>query len=72
MKDEYPGIKERAKKENATIFRGDETSIKNTTQHGRCHAPQGQTPVQRFPSKRVSLNMISAIANQGEVQLHAV
>ncbi|MEE9358136.1 hypothetical protein [Candidatus Vondammii sp. HM_W22] len=67
MKDEYPGIKERAKKENATIFWGDETSIKNTTQHGRCHAPQGQTPVQR-----VSLNMISAIANQGEVQLHAL
>ena len=68
LKDEYPKIKARAKQERATIFWGDETGIKNTTQHGRSYAPKGQTPVQPLPAKRVSLNMISAITNQGEVR----
>lgn len=68
LKEEYPQIKARAKQENAAIFWGDETGIKNTTQHGRCYAPKGKTPVQAIPAKRVSLNMISAIANQGEVR----
>ena len=58
----------RAKKEKATIFWGDGTGIKNTTQHGRCYAPKGKTPVQELPDKRVLLNMISAITNQGEVR----
>lgn len=68
LKDEYPKIKARAKKEGATIFWGDETGIKNTTQHRRCYAPEGKTPVQPIPAKRVSLNMISAITNQGGVR----
>ncbi len=68
LQEEYPQIKARAKKEKATIFWGDETGIKNTTQHGRCYAPKGKTPVQELPAKRVSLNMISAITNQGEVR----
>jgi len=68
LNEEYPKIKARAKQEKATIFWGDETGIKNTTQHGRCYAPVGKTPVQPLPAKRVSLNMISAITNQGTVR----
>jgi transposase len=68
LKEEYPQIKARAKAENAQIFWGDETGIKNTTQHGRSYAPIGKTPVQPLPAKRVSLNMISAITNQGTVR----
>ncbi len=68
LKDEYPKIKARAKTENAQIFWGDETGIKNNTQHGRSYAPKGKTPVQTLPAKRVSLNMISAITNQGTVR----
>ncbi len=68
LKEVYPQVKARAKKAGATIFWGDETGIKNTTQHGRSYAPKGQTPVQPLPAKRVSLNMISAITNQGEVR----
>jgi transposase len=68
LKEEYPNIKARAKAENAQIFWGDETGIKNTTQHGRSYAPIGKTPVQPLPAKRVSLNMISAITNQGTVR----
>lgn len=68
LKEEYPQIQTRAKAENAQIFWGDETGIKNNTQHGRSYAPKGQTPVQPLPAKRVSLNMISAITNQGTVR----
>ncbi|WP_409523218.1 IS630 family transposase [Nitrincola sp. MINF-07-Sa-05] len=68
LKEEYPQIKARAEAENAQIFWGDETGIKNNTQHGRSYAPVGQTPVQPLPAKRVSLNMISAITNQGTVR----
>ncbi len=68
LKEEYPQIKARAKAGNAQIFWGDETGMKNHTQHGWCYAPKGQTPVQPLPAKRVSLNMISAITNQGTVR----
>jgi transposase len=68
LKEEYPEIQARAKAENAQIFWGDETGIQNNTQHGRSYAPAGQTPVQPLPAKRVSLNMISAITNQGTVR----
>lgn len=67
-KEEYPQIKARAKQENVKIFWGDQTGIKNSTQHSRCDAPKGKTPVQPIPRKLVSLNMISAIANQAEVR----
>jgi transposase len=68
LKEDYPQIKARAAAENAQIFWGDETGIKNNTQHGRSYAPVGQTPVQPLPARRVSLNMISAITNQGTVR----
>lgn len=68
LKEEYPDIKARAEAEGAQIFWGDETGIKNNTQHGRSFAPVGKTPTQPLPAKRVSLNMISAITNQGTVR----
>ena len=68
LNEEYPRIKARAKTEKAQIFWGDETGIKNTVQHGRSYAPVGKTPVQALPAKRVSLNMVSAITNQGTVR----
>ncbi|AOM39256.1 IS630 family transposase [Xenorhabdus hominickii] len=68
LNEEYPRIQELAQKEKAHIFWGDETGIRNTEQHGRCYAPKGQTPTQPIPVKRHTLNMISAISNQGTVR----
>ena len=68
LKEEYPGTKERAEAEDAQIFWGDETGIKNNIQHGRSFVPVGKTPTQPLPAKPVSLNMISAITNQGTVR----
>ncbi|PSJ47417.1 IS630 family transposase [Zobellella endophytica] len=64
----YPFIQARAKLHYAEIFWGDETGIKNQCQHQRGFAPKGQTPVVRLNAKRFSVNMMSAINNQGKVR----
>lgn len=68
LEEEYPAIKEQAKEEQAEIYWGDETGVKNQCNHGRSYAPKGKTPVKKSMSKRFSVNMVSAITNQGKVQ----
>lgn len=68
LKQEYPRIKAKAKQENAEIYWGDETGLRNDCQHERGYALKGQTPVISLNANRVSLNMISAINNQGKVR----
>lgn len=68
LDEDYPAIAQKAKVEQADIYWGDETGVRNDCQHGRSYAPKGQTPVLRLPAKRVSLNMISALSNQGKVR----
>jgi len=65
---EYPAIKEKAKKEDALIHWGDETGVRNNSQHGRSYAPKGKTPVKKGMAKRFSINMISTVTNQGQVE----
>jgi transposase len=65
LDETYPEIKKRAQVEGATIFWGDETGIRNDCQHSRGYAPIGKTPIVDINAKRFSLNMISAITNQG-------
>lgn len=61
----YPEIKKLAKKENAEIYWGDETGVRNDCQHSRGYAPRGRTPIVEITAKRFSVNMVSAINNQG-------
>lgn len=68
LEEEYPVIKARAKHENADIYWGDETGLRNDCQHERGYAPKGKTPVIHLNAKRESINMISAITNQGKVR----
>ncbi|HBO1619932.1 TPA: IS630 family transposase [Pseudomonas aeruginosa] len=68
LKEEYPDIKNRANLENAEIFWRDETGLRNNCQHERGYVPKGQTPVVRINANRQSINMISAIINQGKVR----
>ena len=70
LDEEYPSIKARAKAENAEIYWGDETGVRNDSQHERGFAPKGKTPVVKLNAKRASLNMISAVTNQGKVRFH--
>ena len=68
LKVEFPGINERAKAENAEIFFGDETGIQNTANYAKGYAPVGQTPVVKVESKKMKLNMLSAISNRGKLR----
>ena len=68
LDEEYLAIKEQAKQEDAEIYWGDETGVKNQCNHGRSYAPKGKTPVKKSMSKKFSVNMVSAITNQGKVQ----
>jgi len=64
----YPEIKTRARKDNAEIYRGDETGVRNDCQHNRGYAPEGQTPTVVINAKRFSTNMIPAINNRGTLR----
>ncbi len=68
LEEDYPEIQARAKQENAEIYWGDETGLRNDCQHERGYAPKGKTPVIRLNAKRESINMISAVTNQGKVR----
>jgi transposase len=68
LDEEYPAIKEQAKKEKAEIHLGDETGVKNECRYGRSYAPKGKTPTRTKMAKRLSLNMISTVTNQGKVR----
>jgi transposase len=65
---EFPGITEKAKAENAEIFFGDETGIQNTANYAKGYAPIGQTPVVKVESKKMKINMLSAISNRGKLR----
>lgn len=67
LENEYPQIKERAKKEKASIFWGDETGLRSTHAAGKSFSPKGKTPEVKISAKRFSVNMISAIANSGKL-----
>lgn len=68
LETEYPILMARAKKEKAVIHWGDETGLQTDAYRVRGFAPQGKTPVVRLPAKKSSVNMISAITNQGLVR----
>ena len=68
LDEQYPEIKRSAKAEQAEIYWGDETGMRNDCHRERGYAPRGKTPVVRLNGNRVSMNMISAITNRGKVR----
>ena len=68
LDEEYPAIAKRAKEEGAEIHWGDETGLRNDSQHGRSYAPRGKTPEISLSAKRQRINLISSITNQGKVR----
>lgn len=68
LREEYPTIAKRTKKEKAEIHWGDETGVRSDCQHGRSYSPKGNPPEIRLSAKRNSINMISTVTNQGKVR----
>jgi len=63
--EEYPALVRAAKREQATIYWGDEMGLRSDHVTGTSYAPLGQTPVVRATGQRFGCNMISAITNRG-------
>lgn len=68
LKEQYPQIAKRAKKEQAQIHWGDETGLCNDSYHGRSYAPRGKTPAIKLHPKCERVNLISSVTNQGQVR----
>lgn len=67
LRQQYPAIRTLARREQATIFWGDETGMRSDHQAGRSWGRRGQTPVIPGTGKRFRCNMISAITNRGKL-----
>src|ERR687886_2444033 len=68
LRQDYPAIVARAKRERAVIYWGDETGLRSDDVRGRSYAPQGRTPMVRVCRRRAGLSLISAVTNRGEVR----
>lgn len=64
----YPRIAAEAKKVGATVYFGDESSIRSDYHTGTTWAPKGKTPVVRTTGARFSVNMIAAISARGVIR----
>jgi len=69
---EFPALMRRAKREKALIFFADESGIRSDYHAGTTWAPKGQTPLVKSTGARYSMNLISAINNQGHFRFMTV
>ena len=69
LEETYPHLEQRAKTEGAEIAWGDESGLRSDAQVGRGYAPVGETPeIHLSQKKRVRVNFIASISNQGLVR----
>ena len=66
IEEEYPKIKRQARKEDAEIWWGDETSCVSLPNNLTGYAPIGKKPILEHPARKFRINMISAITNSGK------
>jgi transposase len=67
LKEEYPAIRSRAKREGAQIYWGDEMGLRSDHSAGTSYSRRGHTPVIPGTGKRFRCNLISAITNRGQL-----
>jgi transposase len=67
LKEEYPAIRDAAKKEKALIYWADEMGARSDYQAGRSYAPKGRTPAIPGTGQRFGCNVLSAITNRGHL-----
>ena len=68
LNEEYPKIKQEAKKENAVIWWADETACVSLPTNLKGYAKKGSKikPILTHPAQKFKINMISAITNTGK------
>jgi len=65
---EYPRIQRRAKLTGATVYWGDEASIRSDYHSGTTWGEKGKTPVVKTTGARFKVNMISAVSAKGTLE----
>lgn len=65
VKQDYPAIARRAKRENAEIHWGDQMGLRSDHQTGTSYAKRGVTPTIPGTGQRFSCNMMSTVTNRG-------
>lgn len=66
LRERYPALKRRARREGARIFFLDEAGFQSDPPLGRTYGLKGRTPVVTTSGQRQSLNVISAVNARGE------
>ena len=66
--DEFPRLQARAKARGALIMFADEAGMRSDYHAGTTWGPRGRTPVVRATGQRVSVQMLSAIGTNGQLQ----
>lgn len=72
LDEAYPRIKDCAREMKAVIFFGDEAGVRSDHHAGTTWAPKGKMPVVRSTGSRFGLNIMSAVAAQGEFRFMTV
>lgn len=67
LEQDYPAIREAAKREKALIYWGDEMGVRSDHQAGRSYAPRGRTPAIPGTGQRFACNVVSALTNRGHL-----
>lgn len=67
LEQEYPAIREQARREKAEIHWGDEMGLRSQDQRGRSYGRRGHTPVIPGTGQRFGCNLISTITNRGQL-----
>lgn len=67
LKEQYPALRQLAKRKGAAIYWGDEMGLRSDHQAGRSWSPKGQTPVIPGTGRRFGCSLISAITNRGRL-----
>jgi transposase len=71
MAEDFKKMKKLARKENAEILFGDESTVRSDYHSGTTWAPKGKTPVVRTTGARHKVNLISAISPRGAMKFMA-
>lgn len=72
MKNEFPAIRTRAKRERAEIWFADEAGIRSDAHSGTTWSPKGKTPIVSSTGARFGMNIISAVNPQGNFRFMCV
>jgi transposase len=72
LKEDYPAIRAKAKRQKAEIWFADAAGVRSDAHAGTTWAPRGQTPIVSSTGARFGLNIISAVNPQGHFRFMCV